>query len=202
MENHDVERIMGDDSPDGAATAAHVRRRLAELDVEADAVIDLALRAHAETPAERDELYREAWWELHLRLGQGSIGPATAAAAPLLAEKQATLAARLGIPDPLRDAFEFSCGRTLPGLGPIGRDIESSAAPAFWQGRVDEDLLLDIRSRLESAGEATVEAARRFPAAVTRAEFEEAMAALAAELDPGLEVVATGRLRVILRGHD
>ncbi len=200
MGDHDVERIMGDDSGEG--TARYVRRRLAELAAEADTVIDLASRAHTDSPDDRNEIYREAWWELHLRLGQGSIGPATSAAAPLLNEKQTHLAARLGITDELRDAFEFSAGRELPGLGAIGRDIESSAAPVFWAGEADESLLLDIRARLGDTGEATVEPARRFPAACTRTEFEEAMHRLASELDPELEVVATGRLRVILRTPD
>ncbi len=131
MSNGDSERIVSDDGS-GEATAAYVARRLRELAVEADDVIASAASAADRSPADLHEIYREAWWELHLRLGDGAIGPATAAAAPLLSEKQSVLATRLGISEGIRDRFDWSVGRELPNLGPIGRDIETNAAPIFW----------------------------------------------------------------------
>ncbi len=45
----------------------------------------------------KKEVYQKAYWEIHNELGMGSIGPATAAAGPLMERKKKKLAKVLGI---------------------------------------------------------------------------------------------------------
>ncbi|MBC8463111.1 hypothetical protein H8D76_02015, partial [Candidatus Bathyarchaeota archaeon] len=78
-------------------TARYISRRLGELEELADELILKAVEELALDPAGRDEIYERYDSEMHERIGTGSIGPATAAAAPLMNEKKRELARRLGV---------------------------------------------------------------------------------------------------------
>ena len=80
-------------------TARYVSRRLRELEILADELIERAVEELSRDPASRDEIHERYESEMHERIGVGSIGPATAAAAPLLGEKKLELARRLGVPE-------------------------------------------------------------------------------------------------------
>lgn len=81
-----VQRVIDLDTGEDI-TARYVSRRLRELE-------ELAL-----DPTRRDEIHQRYESEMHERIGVGSIGPATAAAGPLLGEKKRELAIRLGVPE-------------------------------------------------------------------------------------------------------
>lgn len=78
-------------------TAEHISRRLEELDAVADGIIRRAREMAEAAPGRLREIYEAAHWEIYERLGVGSIGPATAAAGPLMMDKQWELAEALGI---------------------------------------------------------------------------------------------------------
>jgi hypothetical protein len=78
-------------------TAEHISRRLEELEAVADGIIRRAREIAEAAPERLREIYETAHWEIYERLGVGSIGPATAAAGPLLMDKQWELAEALGI---------------------------------------------------------------------------------------------------------
>jgi hypothetical protein len=78
-------------------TAEHISRRLEELEIVADRIIRRAREEAEAAPGKLREIYEAAHREIHERLGVGSIGPATAAAGPLLMDKQWELAEALGI---------------------------------------------------------------------------------------------------------
>jgi hypothetical protein len=80
-------------------TAKHISERLGELENLADKLIERAVEELTSDPASREEIYKRYELELHERIGTGSIGPATAAAYPLLSEKKLELAQRLGVPE-------------------------------------------------------------------------------------------------------
>ncbi len=80
-------------------TARHISKRLRELEELADRLIEKALEEFTRDPARRDEIYERYESEMHERIGTGSIGPATAAAGPLLSSKKYELAKRLGVPE-------------------------------------------------------------------------------------------------------
>jgi len=80
-------------------TGRYVSRRLRELEELADQLIEKAVEELALDPTRRDEIYQRYESEMHERIGVGSIGPATAAAGPLLGEKKRELATRLGVPE-------------------------------------------------------------------------------------------------------
>ena len=80
-------------------TARYVSRRLRELEELADELIERAVEELAIDPTRRDEIYQRYESEMHERIGVGSIGPATAAAGPLLSAKKYELANRLGVPE-------------------------------------------------------------------------------------------------------
>lgn len=80
-------------------TARYVSRRLRELEELADELIEKAVDELAIDPTRRDEIYQRYESEMHERIGMGSIGPATAAAGPLLSAKKYELAHRLGVPE-------------------------------------------------------------------------------------------------------
>ena len=80
-------------------TGEYIGRRLKELEELADNLILSAKnKAKDKTLQEKKELYEKTYWEIHEKLGMGSIGPATAAAGPLMYEKKDLLADELGIP--------------------------------------------------------------------------------------------------------
>ena len=78
-------------------TSEHISRRLEELELLADGIIRRALVEAEAAPGRLREIYEAAHWEIYERLGVGSIGPATAAAGPLMMDKQWELAEALGI---------------------------------------------------------------------------------------------------------
>ncbi len=79
-------------------TGEYIGRRLKELEIIADMMISSAKnQCKGKTPQEIKEIYERTYWEIHEKLGMGSIGPATAAAGPLMYEKMEILANELGI---------------------------------------------------------------------------------------------------------
>ena len=80
-------------------TARYISRRLGELEELADKLIEKAVEELNSDPVSRDEIYERYESEMHERIGTGSIGPATAAAGPLLSAKKYELAQRLGVPE-------------------------------------------------------------------------------------------------------
>ncbi|GAG94225.1 unnamed protein product, partial [marine sediment metagenome] len=80
-------------------TGEYISTRLKELEVEAEAMIKEALAELATNPTKKHDIYEKTYWLIHERLGMGSIGPATAAAGPLMADMKQKLAVELGIED-------------------------------------------------------------------------------------------------------
>jgi len=78
-------------------TVEHVEQRLKELETVADEIIKRAAEHCRKEPNKKPEIYEKAYWEIHEELGQGSIGPATAAAGPLMDAKKIKLAELLGV---------------------------------------------------------------------------------------------------------
>jgi hypothetical protein len=93
-----VQRVIDLDTGEDI-TARYVSRRLRELEELADELIEKAVEELALDPTRRDEIHQRYESEMHERIGVGSIGPATAAAGPLLGEKKRELASRLGVPE-------------------------------------------------------------------------------------------------------
>jgi hypothetical protein len=81
-------------------TGEYIGRRLKELEELADNIILSAKNECKGKNLEETKLmYEKTYWEIHEKLGMGSIGPATAAAGPLMYEKLDQLAEELGIPE-------------------------------------------------------------------------------------------------------
>ena len=80
-------------------TGEYVNQRLRELEKVADEIIQDALKKFQEHEANKVNIYQKAYWEIHNKLGMGSIGPATAAAGPLMERKKKKLANLLEIDD-------------------------------------------------------------------------------------------------------
>lgn len=78
-------------------TGEVITRRLKELEIVAEDIIKLALEEYQASPDKNKEIYEKYYWEIHQKLGMGSIGPATAAAGPLMYEKMEKLAKLLVI---------------------------------------------------------------------------------------------------------
>ncbi|MBN1801569.1 MAG: hypothetical protein JW891_08700 [Candidatus Lokiarchaeota archaeon] len=79
-------------------TGESIRERLAELEIIAENIIERARMDSEQYHEKKIEIYKNYYWEIHQKLGMGSIGPATAAAGPLMAEKKEKLADLLEIP--------------------------------------------------------------------------------------------------------
>jgi hypothetical protein len=78
-------------------TGEYITQRLVELGILADKIIrDAASDAEAH-PENVRRIYETIYWDIHEKLGTGSIGPATAVASGLMAEKKEELADVLGI---------------------------------------------------------------------------------------------------------
>ena len=73
-------------------TAEYVNQRLKELENIADALINSASKEYLDDPSKKTAIYKKYHEKIHSKLGMGSIGPATAAAGPLMEEKQKILA--------------------------------------------------------------------------------------------------------------
>ncbi len=78
-------------------TAEHIHQRLIELEKVANDIITNAVEESKKHPDKIKTIYTKFYWEIHQRLGVGSIGPATAAAGPLMYTKMDELASKLGI---------------------------------------------------------------------------------------------------------
>ncbi len=64
-----------------------INKRLKELEIAADEIIHFTLWRWEHSPEEKDKIFKETEDYLVQTIGQGSIGPATAAAGPLLEKK-------------------------------------------------------------------------------------------------------------------
>ena len=91
-----TQRII-DPSTGKDITGEYINQRLRELEKVADEIIQDALKKFQEHEANKVNIYQKAYWEIHKKLGMGSIGPATAAAAPLMEKKKIKLATLLEI---------------------------------------------------------------------------------------------------------
>ena len=80
-------------------TGEYISNKLKQLEVEAEKIIKDAVAELNAHPTKRLDIYEKTYWLIHERLGMGSIGPATAAAGPLMAEMKQKLAEALGIYD-------------------------------------------------------------------------------------------------------
>ena len=95
-EEHMVQRVIDPDTGKDI-TGEYINQRLKELDKTADIIIDNAFQDFRKDYNKKAEIYEEAYWQIHEKLGMGSIGPATAAAGPLMEEKKMKLAKVLKI---------------------------------------------------------------------------------------------------------
>ena len=78
-------------------TGEYINQRLKELEKIADKKIQQALKQAGNNKSTKNDIYQNAYWEIHEKLGMGSIGPATAAAGPLMEKKFRELALILDI---------------------------------------------------------------------------------------------------------
>jgi len=78
-------------------TAEHINQRLIELEKVANNIIMNAIEESKKNPDKIETVYEKSYWEIHQKLGVGSIGPATAAAGPLMYTKMDELANKLWI---------------------------------------------------------------------------------------------------------
>ena len=60
-------------------------------------IIDKAFQDFQKDHNKKLEIYEETYWQIHEKLGIGSIGPATAAAGPIMERKKQKLAKVLEI---------------------------------------------------------------------------------------------------------
>jgi len=87
---HDEQKIEFTDEQVSSNTS-YIDDKLKELEIIADALIEFALWRSENHPDKREFILNETRDWLFQKLGQGSIGPATAAADPLLRRKIAEL---------------------------------------------------------------------------------------------------------------
>ena len=78
-------------------TGEYINQRLKELKIIADKIIKAALKKLKQDQSNKTKIYQKAYWEIHNKLGIGCIGPATAAAGPLMEKKKQELAEVLAI---------------------------------------------------------------------------------------------------------
>ena len=78
-------------------TSEHISQRILELEIIANDIIDKAINEYSINPDKKYSIYEKYYWEIHQKLGVGSIGPATAAAGPLMYSKMDDLAKKLEI---------------------------------------------------------------------------------------------------------
>ena len=95
-DEHMVQRVI-DPETGKDITGEHISQRLIELDTIADTIIDKAIQDFRNNHNKKMEIYEETYWKIHEKLGMGSIGPATAAAGPLMEKKKQKLAKVLEI---------------------------------------------------------------------------------------------------------
>ena len=95
-DGHIVQRVIDLDTGKDI-TGEYISQRLRELDKIADIIIDKAFQDFRKDSNKKTEIYEESYWQIHEKLGMGSIGPATAAAGPLMEKKKQKLAQLLNI---------------------------------------------------------------------------------------------------------
>jgi len=95
-DEHMVQRVIDLDTGKDI-TGEYINQRLKELDKTADLIINKAFQNFQMDHNKKAEIYETAYWQIHEKLGMGSIGPATAAAGPLMEEKKQKLAKILEI---------------------------------------------------------------------------------------------------------
>ncbi len=95
-DEHMVQRVIDPDTGKDI-TGEYINQRLKELDKTADMIINKAFQDFRKDHNKKAEIYEEAYWQIHEKLGMGSIGPATAAAGPLMDSKKQKLAQLLEI---------------------------------------------------------------------------------------------------------
>ena len=95
-DEHMVQRVIDLDTGKDI-TGEYINQRLEELDKIADLMIDKAIQDFRKDHNKKLEIYKKVYWQIHEKLGMGSIGPATAAAGPLMESKKQKLAQLLGI---------------------------------------------------------------------------------------------------------
>ncbi len=78
-------------------TSEVINQRLIELEKVANDIITNAIEEFKGNLDKKKKVYEKFYWEIHQKLGVGSIGPATAAAGPLMYSKMDELANKLGI---------------------------------------------------------------------------------------------------------
>ena len=78
-------------------TAEYIHQKLIELEKVANDIILNAIEEFKGNPDKIKAVYERFYWEIHQKLGVGSIGPATAAAGPLMYSKMDELSNKLGI---------------------------------------------------------------------------------------------------------
>ena len=91
-----TQRII-DPSTGEDITGKYINQRLKELEIVANEIIKDAMKEFKENKENKVNIYQKAYWEIHEKLGMGSIGPATAAAGPLMEKKKRELAILLEI---------------------------------------------------------------------------------------------------------
>jgi len=91
-----IQRII-DPTTGKDITGEYINQRLKELESIAERIIQDALKEFKQDKDNKINIYKKAYWEIHNRLGMGSIGPATAAAGPLMEKKKQKLAKVLEI---------------------------------------------------------------------------------------------------------
>ena len=96
MDEHMVQRVIDLDTGKDI-TGEYIGQRLKELDKIADKIINKAFQDFQKDNNKKPEIYEESYWQIHEKLGMGSIGPATAAAGPLMEKKKQKLAQLLEI---------------------------------------------------------------------------------------------------------
>ncbi|MBY9012132.1 MAG: hypothetical protein KGD70_07150 [Candidatus Lokiarchaeota archaeon] len=69
-------------------TGEYINQRLKELEIVAEKIIQVALKEYMQDQSKKKNIYQKAYWKIHNELGMGFIGPATAAAGPLMEEKK------------------------------------------------------------------------------------------------------------------
>jgi hypothetical protein len=94
--NQMIQRVI-DPQTGKDITTEYINARLKELEQLADDLIKTAIDEVVKHPTKRKAIYANTYWEIHNRLGMGSIGPATAAAGPLMEIEKLKLAELLDI---------------------------------------------------------------------------------------------------------
>ena len=96
IDEHMVQRVIDPDTGKDI-TGEYINQRVRELDKIAEMMINKAIQDFRKDHNKKLEIYNNVYWQIHEKLGMGSIGPATAAAGPLMDSKKQKLAQLLDI---------------------------------------------------------------------------------------------------------